>query len=385
MWKVQLFKLNFDGQEAAAAAQVIEEGWLTMGERVQRFEKSFGDLLSRGHSDRVQCLAVTNCTAALQIALKVLEVGPGDEVLVPGFTFVADANVVRMVNAVPVFVDCESPDDLNISLADIERKMTPRTKAVIVVHFAGYPCKIDEIQNICRRRGVGLIEDVAHAPGASYKGRPLGAFGDVGCFSFFSNKNLSMGEGGLVSTTRQDLFEKMRSLRSHGMTTLTLDRHHGRAFTYDVVEPGANYRMDEMHAAIGLVQLAKLERANLARSMLTGQYRKCLARTDVSVPFGDREGEVSSYHVMPVLLPEDCDREAVMEHMKQAGIQTSIHYPPFWSFAAYRDVSPDSMPVIRSIEARELTLPLYPTMATEEVDLVADSLQRAVEAVRRDA
>ena len=372
MWKIQLFKLNFDTREADAVRQTVESGWLTMGERITNFESGFSDYLGGG----AQSLAVANGTAALHMALLALEVGPGDEVVIPALTFVADANAVRLVGAIPVLADCSNLDDWNISVETIERCITPKTKAVMIVHYAGYPCDMPSIVDLCQQHNLKLIEDVAHAPGATVAGRSCGTWGDIGCFSFFSNKNLSIGEGGMVTSCSPELIQRMKYMRSHGMTTLTLDRHKGRAITYDVAEPGLNYRMDEMRAAIGLVQLDKLPAGNTRRKKLTDRYRQNLDGSGVSMPFANmNKDHVSAYHILPVLLPVGADRKAVIEGMKAKGIQSSIHYPPFWNFTAYAgQYSPDDTPVAAEICERELTLPLYPTMTDEDVDLVTASL-----------
>jgi dTDP-4-amino-4,6-dideoxygalactose transaminase len=376
MWKVQLFKLNFDHREADAVRKTVESGWLTMGERITDFESRFSTYLGDG----VQSLAVANGTAALHMALLALGVGLGDEVVIPALTFVADANSVRLVGAKPVLADCSSLDDWNMSVETIERCITPKTKTVMIVHYGGHPCDMPAIVDFCRQRGLKLIEDVAHAPGASVGGRSCGTWGDIGCFSFFSNKNLSIGEGGMVTSCDPELIQRMKYLRSHGMTTLTLDRHKGRAITYDVAEPGLNYRMDEMRAAIGLVQLDKLPAGNARRKDLTDRYRRNLAASSITMPFADSPSDrVSSYHILPVMLPAGCDRKGVIEALKGKGIQSSIHYPPFWNFTAYAgQYSPDHAPVSAEICERELTLPLYPTMTDDEVDLVTSCLLECV-------
>lgn len=377
MWKIQLFKLNFDDQEVKAVADVVAGGWLSMGEKIISFEKNFGHFLGDG----AQCKAVANGTAALHMALLALEVGRGDEVIIPSLTFVADVNVVNLVGATPKLADAASLDNWNMSLESIEKQITEKTKAIIVVHYAGYPCReIVEISRLCREKGIGLIEDVAHAPGATVDGKVCGTFGDVGCFSFFSNKNLSIGEGGMVSTLDVELNKKLGYLRSHGMTTLTLDRHKGRAITYDVVQPGLNYRMDEMRAAIGAVQLNKLPAGNARRGELTERYRSNLRGSPVSIPFGDQPSNVTSvYHILPALLPETADRIAVIGALKEKRIQSSIHYPPFWDFTACRgQFSPNDSPVTADICRRQLTLPLFPTMTEAEVDQVCNALLDAL-------
>jgi len=378
MWDIQLFELNFDDLEVKAVSDVVAGGWLTMGENILSFENSFGNFLGEG----TYCKAVANGTAALYMALLALEVGSGDEVIIPSLTFVADVNVVNIVGAKPKLADATSLNDWNMSLESVEQQITEKTKAVIVVHYAGYPCRdIMAIRELCRHKGIGLIEDVAHAPGASVDGKKCGTFGDVGCFSFFSNKNLSIGEGGMVSTQNQELHQKLAYLRSHGMTTLTLDRHKGRAITYDVAQPGLNYRMDEMRAAIGSVQLEKLPAGNARRRELTSRYRSNLAGTLIVMPFEDQPGKIKSvFHILPVLLPIDADRLSVIGSLKAKGIQSSIHYPPFWDFTAYKEqFLPDDSPITADICLRQLTLPLFPTMTENEVDQVTDALLEAIE------
>ncbi len=374
MWKVQLFKLNYDHREAQAVAAVIESGWLTMGERTSGFEGAFAEFLG----EDAKAAAVANGTAALHLALLALDIGPGDEVIVPAQTFIADLNAVMLTGARPVMADCTSYTDWNVDPADIEAKITPRTKAVMIVHYAGYACDMDSITELCRRRGLRLVEDCAHAPGAKYKGRSLGTFGDVGCWSFFSNKNLSVGEGGMVTTLSPELDCTMRYLRSHGMTTLTLDRHQGRAITYDVVRPGLNYRMDEMRAALGLVQLEKLPGANLARKQIVEQYVRSLSDLrGLVIPFQQRNEVEPSYHIFPVLLPAGMDRALVIEGLKQRGVQSSIHYPAVHEFSAYAGMELGRTPIADEVARRELTLPLYPGMSTGDIATVVEAFRSA--------
>ncbi len=373
MSPIPLFELDYDDAEAAAVAEVLASGWLTMGERVLEFETRFAAMLG---GDGVGCLAVANCTAALYMAAWAAGVGPGDEVIVPGLTFVADANVVRRLGAEPVFADCVSTGDLNVDPDAIERMITPRTRAVIVVHFAGYACDMDRLSHLCRSRGIALIEDVAHAPGATWHGRVLGTIGDFGCYSFFSNKNLAVGEGGMIACGDPEAMQRLRLLRSHGMTAQTLDRHNGRAHGYDVALPGLNLRMDEIHAALGTVQLRKLPSGNRRRAEIAARYRRLLADGPIEVPFAHRTDDAPAHHIMPVLLPRGADRPAIARALKAEGIQTSMHYPPFWSFDAYARVRPESMPHVAEVVERELTLPLFPRMTDEQVERCAAALLR---------
>lgn len=375
MWKVPLFELNFDHQESDAVSAVIESRWLTMGERIQSFESKFATSLGND----VFCTALSSCTAALHLALLASNIGTEDEVVIPALTFVADINAVEMVGATPILADCGSYANWNVTAESIKACLTEKTKAVIVVHFAGYPCEMDPITALCQERGIRLIEDVAHAPGASYKGQACGTFGDFGCFSFFTNKNLSIGEGGMLSAKSAELSQQAQFLRSHGMTTLTLDRHKGRAISYDVVRPGLNYRMDEIRAAIGLVQLSKLQAGNLQRGVLVEYCITALNDSKkVTVPFVGLQDCVCSYHILPVLLDKDVDRTAVINAMKKKGVQTSIHYPSFRQFSAYKDRDFQVTPIADDIAERVLTLPLFPSMSIEQMDYVIESLLEAL-------
>jgi dTDP-4-amino-4,6-dideoxygalactose transaminase len=375
-WTTPLFELNYDERELRAATEVIRSGWITMGEKTQLFEKAFAGFLGEG----VLCTATSSGTAALHMALLAAGVGPGDEVIIPALTFVADINVVQVVGASPIVVDCLSYEDWNISPAGIAAALTPRTKAVLIVHYAGYACDMDAIRAVLHAasggRRVYLIEDCAHAPGARYRGRACGTMGDIGCFSFFTNKNLSVGEGGMFVTRSAPLHEKGRHLRSHGMTTLTLDRHRGRAISYDVVQPGLNYRMDEIRAALGLVQLEKLPQANRRRGELVRRYRELLDPVPrVRVPFRNHAFGEPSYHIFPLLLDEAADRMAVIAGLKHRGIQSSIHYPPFAQFTAYKESGLSHTPLAWEISERELTLPLFPTMSLGQVEFICSTLR----------
>ena len=272
-------------------------------------------------------------------------------------------------------------DCWNLDAPTIEAALTPATRAVVVVHYAGFPCDMPAIMALARARGLAVVEDVAHAPGALLNGKAMGAWGDAGCFSFFSNKNMTTAEGGMLTTQRQDIADRARKLRSHGMTTLTLDRHKGHAFDYDVVELGYNYRMSELNAALGLVQLGRLESGNHRRAELVGAYRERLARiSGLSVPFTTSIG-TSSHHLMPVLLPEGTDRHGVMAHMKEQGIQTSIHYRPIDTFSAYvaAGLGPSTaVPRSHAVGSRVVTLPLYPSMSMTQLDHVCTALAGAL-------
>ena len=380
-WKIPLSDIDYGPEELAAVQAVLESRWLTMGANTQAFEEEFAAYTGAKHA-----IAVANGTAALHLACMAVGLGPGDEVITPSLTFVATANAIRYTGATPVFADVESLNDLDVSLASIEQNLTARTRAIMVMHYGGYPCDMVAITNFAKAHNLIVIEDAAHASGAEIDGRDMGTWGQVGCFSFFSNKNMTTGEGGMVVTNDDETAAKLRILRSHGMTTMSWDRHRGHAWSYDVVDLGYNYRMDEIRAALGRVQLSKLSRNNERRRMLTALYREQLYEMvpEVIVPFKEPRG-IPSSHIMPILLPAGSDRLHFMERMKSFGIQTSIHYPPIHKFKIYADggQSPWELPLTDEVVKREVTIPLYPTMSEDDVlqvvQAVRDSLHDSKE------
>ena len=377
-WRIPLSDMDLGLEEMSAVQEVLQRRWLTMGEVTQEFEREFAAYVGTRHT-----LAVANGTTALHLACLAVGLGPGDEAIVPSLTFVATANAIRYTGATPVFADIIGENDLNISPQSLEHLLTERTRAIVVVHYGGYACDMPRIAAFAREHGLSVIEDAAHATGSDLNGRKLGTFGQVGCFSFFSTKNLATGEGGMLVTDNDALYEKMRLMRSHGMTTLTWDRHKGHAWSYDVVELGYNYRIDEIRAALGRVQLGKLERNNARRRHLTQLYRESLRELapQITVPFTDHPG-VSSAHIMPILLAQGTDRTAFMAHMKAHGIQTSIHYPPIHLFTYYRKQlgrHPGMLPLTEAVGLCEVTLPLYPGMTDQDVRTVVDAIRLAFE------
>jgi dTDP-4-amino-4,6-dideoxygalactose transaminase len=345
-----------------------------MGQKTLDFESAFAGFLGY-HS---QCLAVSNGTAALHLALLACGIRPGDEVITPSLTFIADQNVTWCLGASNVLADITSMEDWSMDPEEIESRITDKTKAVMIVHYAGYACDMDRIVDICRRRNIYLIEDCAHTPGADYKGRSLGTFGDISAFSFFSNKNLAVGEGGMVVTRTPELYKRLKGLRSHGMTVPSFDRYKGRAVSYDIEMPGFNYRIDEIRSALGLVQLRKLDASNGKRKEITNYYFKRLDKiSQITVPYRHFSRGKPNYHIMPILLSAETDRNKVIESMKEDGVQTSIHYPAIQNFTAYKGKI-NTTPKAEYVAAHELTLPLYPTMTFEEVDLVCDALEKGL-------
>lgn len=369
--KIFLSDIDFTDAEIREVVKVLKRKWLSQGETTRAFEERFCRYLKCKHA-----FAVSSCTTALHLALRVLGVKPGDEVIVPSLTFVATVNAVVYTGATPVFADAAGLDNFNISPDDIQRKITRRTKAVIVMHYGGYACDMDAVKSIAKRHGLFVVEDAAHGVGGTYKGKKLGTLGDAGCFSFFANKNLVTGEGGMIVTDEDALAEKIRLLRSHGMTTSSWDRYKGHSFSYDVLDIGYNYRFDEMRSAIGLVQLKKLEKNNRKRKMLVNRYRKNLKGLEAcSVPFSDFTG-TPAYHLFPVILHSIVNRAELMARLNESGLQTSIHYPPVHLFSFYRNRMKNvKLPVTEAIGKRVVTLPLHPLMKADDVDYITNTLK----------
>jgi dTDP-4-amino-4,6-dideoxygalactose transaminase len=373
-WSVPLSDVLVDDEIEDAVVQAVRSGWWSTGPRVAELEREFARFSGARHA-----MAVANGTAALHLALLASGCGPGDEVLLPSLNFVAAANTIVHTGATPVFCDIGGADDLNVSPEDLEAAIGPRTRAVVVMHYGGHPCRMDAILELAQRNGVALIEDAAHAPGALWQSRMCGTIGDVGCFSFFSNKNLPVGEGGMVVTDDDALAEKARLLRSHGMTTLTWDRHRGHASNYDVVVEGFNYRLDELRAAIALVQLGRLERQNAERARIVGLYRDALdGRNGLTVAFAPRADVTPAHHLAVLLLPEGCERAQFRASLVEREIQTSVHYPPIHRFRVYREfASRRALPWTEAVAERLVTLPLFPHMSDDQVCAVTDAVASA--------
>jgi dTDP-4-amino-4,6-dideoxygalactose transaminase len=375
-WRVPLFDTRFSPEEEEAVLRPLRAAWLTMGEEVQALERELAEASGAPHA-----IAVCNCTAALELAAAALAIGPGQEVLCPSLTFVASASAFRQRGATVRFCDITGPDDLTLDPQAVEAAITPATRAVVAVHYAGFPCDMERLAAIAKWHELLLIEDCAHACFTRYDGKTLGLHGAVGAFSFYSNKNITCGEGGALLTDNPKTAERLRLLRSHGMTVPTLERHKGHAFTYDVLEPGFNYRLDELRAALLRAQLRKLPAFLEGRRRVFRAYQQRLAGSPIHVPFtGGRfapHWESTAVHIMPVLLPEGTDRTAVMGRLKEAGIQTSLHYPPVHRFAAYAD-GRQALARTEQVAARELTLPLYPALREEDIDYVVRKLLAAV-------
>ena len=357
---VPLFDVRLTDEHVDAVAETLRSGWLTMGPRTKEFEEAYADHLGVPHA-----IALSSCTAALHLAYLAAGVGRGDEVIVPAITFVASAAAARYCGAEPVLADVLGDHDLGLDPGEVERRITPRTKAVCAVHYAGYGADVERLRDICGEHGLALIEDSAHDPTRA----PTGL---AGCYSFFSNKVLSCGEGGLLATSDDAVAERVRSLRSHAMTSGTWDRHKGHSTGYDVTGLGFNYRLDEPRAALLTARLAGLRDDVASRRRLVHRYREALRDVaGITVPYGDDEVDGSSCYVMPTIVDRPELRDPLRAFLlDERRVQTSVLYPAIHEFTAYADAGAGSLPKSERIARAELTLPLYPHLSEPDQDRV---------------
>jgi dTDP-4-amino-4,6-dideoxygalactose transaminase len=367
-YKIPLFDLNFDDSEEKAVIETLRSKWISIGPKSQEFESAFAELFEVKNA-----VSLANCTAALHLALLALKIGPNDEVLCPSLSFAATANCIKYVGATPVFCDIMSLMNPTISSDEIKQKTTSKTKAIIVMHYAGYSCNMDEIMSFAKTNGLKVIEDACHAPLSEYKGQKLGTIGDIGCFSFFSNKNISTGEGGMIITNDDTICASLKLLRSHGMTSMSYERSKGHATAYDIVELGYNFRMDDIRSSIGIVQLKKLLPDLKKRAIIRKCYLELLKEEKrILIPF-ENENEFSSNYIFPIVIKDPNKRDLVREKLHNSGIQTSVHYPPIHRFTIY-ETEYIELPITDLFAASTLTLPMYGTLTSADIEFIVSTL-----------
>jgi len=373
-YKIPLFDLNFDESEERAVIETLRSKWISTGPRTLEFEKKFSSLLNIKHS-----IALSNCTVALHLAMILCDVKEGDEVICPSLTFVATVNAIRYVNANPVFADIKSYDDLTIDPVDIENKITDKTKAIVVMHYGGFACNMDAIMSTAKKYNLKVIEDACHGPMSEYHYKKLGTIGDIGCFSFFSNKNISTGEGGMLVTNNPAFDEKAKLIRSHGMTSLSYERSKGHSTSYDVVDLGYNYRMDDIRASIGMVQLEKLNGDLNKRAEVRKIYIQELDRNDnIIIPFKDYK-EFSSNYIFPIVLKNStCEkRDEIRNKLAENGIQTSVHYPAVHNFSIYKNFK-RNLPVTNYVTDNLITLPMYGNLGKSDISFITQTINNII-------
>ena len=372
-----------DDSDIEAAVSAIKSGWTTMGPKTIEFEKSFAQYTGMPFS-----LAVSSCTAALHIALKVCGIGAGDEVIVPVNTFIATAEVVLYCGATLVFADIDR-DTHCISVDSIYRLLSPKTKAIIPVHFAGTPCAMDAILDIAGQHNLYVIEDAAHALPSWYGGRLAGTLGHVGCYSFYATKTLATGEGGMLVTRNEEWAQRAGRLRLHGMNRDAWKRYdRGGSWQYDIEEMGYKYNMTDIAAAMGLSQLKKVEMLQKKREEIASKYSDAFAVSDALIPYIVKEG-ISAWHLYPLKINPEAltiSRDEFIMKLEERGIKTSVHFIPLYRFSYFINKYGNQekyFPNCEWIFAREISLPIYPSMTNEQIDYVIESVLAIAQKFKR--
>ena len=365
---------DFDDAEIAEVAAAIRSGWATTGPRTAQFEQEFREYVQARHA-----LAVNSCTAGLHLALAALGIGPGDEVITTPLTFCATVNVILQVGATPVLADIGP--DLNIDPAAIRHAITSRTRAIMPVHIGGLPCDMQEIWRIARQHGLKVIEDAAHATGSQIAGVPVGTGqSDAVAFSFYATKNLSTGEGGMVTTEDPELERRMRTLCLHGIGRDAWNRYSEKGnWYYEVVECGFKYNMSDIMAALGLVQLHKIERMTARRSEIARRFNQAFAEMPEFELPPTRPGDRHCWHLYALRLHLDrlsIDRAQFIDEMRRKGIGCSVHFIPIPLHPYYRSALPIGDPCARALAEypRLVSLPLYSAMTNDDVERVVDAV-----------
>lgn len=356
--------------EIEKVTEVLQSGWWTTGPKVTEFEKAFSDYIG----EKTGAVSLSSCTAGLYLGLLAYGIGPGDEVIVPTWTFAATAHVVGWTGAKPVLCDIEG-DSLNIDVEEAEKLITPATKAIMPVHIAGFPCNQDAIASLARRYNLIIIEDAAHAAGTKYNGKKIGLFGDMAVFSFYATKNLATGEGGMVVSKHSEIIEKIRKLSYFGINKKAFERYSKfGTWYYEIEENGYKFNFDSIHAALGLVQLAKLDKMNARRREIADIYKKNL---DPRIRYTrDDPTHFHNYHLFPILVdPELIQRDVLIEELKKRNIGTGVHFIPLHIHPYYRkQCAGRKFPKADEFFKRILSLPMFPGMSDKDVSDVYNTV-----------
>ena len=377
--RVPFFRPSIEDRDVEAVVGSLRSGWITTGPNVNQLEEELAAYTGARYVN-----AVNSCTAAMHLALEAWDIGPGDEVITSVYTFTATANVILHTGASPVLVDVMDNGTANIDPEAIERSITPRTKAIIPVHFAGEPCDMDAIRDIAGRHGVKVLEDAAHAIGALYHGRAIGTLSDATAFSFYANKNMTTGEGGALATDDEALSERVRLLTLHGMSRDAWRRYDaGGSWRYDIAEFGWKYNLPDMAAALGRQQLARLDHFIEERTRVARRYYANLRDVEELLLPGFDEANRQAWHLLVVRVTDKAkaSRDDVIRRLAERGIGTSVHFIPLHLFTAYRDLGDwkeSDFPVAERFFSGAISLPMFPELREDEVDLVCEELVAAV-------
>lgn len=366
-------KQEIGDADIKAVIEALCSGWLTTGPRVSEFEKAFATYCGAGEG-----VAVNSGTAALHCAMRALDIQPGDEVIVPALTFAASANAALYEGGVPVFADVEA-DTLLVDPLSVAMKITPKTRAIVAVDYAGQPADYDALRELARGRGITLVADACHAPGATYKGRRTGTLADISCFSFHPVKHLTTCEGGMAVTDDSAVATHMRRFRNHGIDSDHRSREASGAHAYDMAELGYNYRLPDVQCALGMAQLARLPGWVARRQHIAKLYDTALTGVAEVTPLKTHADRTNVHHLYVVKVSDGIDRERVFTRMRAEGIGVNVHYAPVYlhSFYRKRGYGARLAPVAEAVSQQILTLPMFPAMTGADVDRVVAALVRA--------
>jgi len=353
---------------------VLESGWLTSGATTKEFERAFADAVGASHA-----IAVNSCTAALHLGLVAANIGPGDEVIVPTMTFAATAEVVAYTGADLVLVDVDA-DTVCIDPAKVQEAITPRTRAVMPVHYGGQAAPMAEIIALAKAHGLWIVEDAAHAFPATYQGAPIGSIGDVTCFSFYANKTITTGEGGMLTTEDEEIADRIRLLSLHGLSRSAWRRWETRsAWDYDIVETGYKYNLTDIASAIGIEQLQRAQDLRSQRKVLAAEYDRLFDGSKIE-PVVVSSPDDSAWHLYVIRVANRAVRDRVIERLQQAEIGSSVHYKPLHLHPQYEaNFDRNSFPVASSLFDRIISLPLFPGLTTDQVRIVAETCIAALD------
>lgn len=367
-------------EEVEAVAEVIRSGWLTMGAKTFEFERQFASYVGAKYA-----VAVSSCTAALHLALEAVGLAAGDEVIVPTTTFTATAEVVTYFGARPVLVDVD-PITLNLDVADVERKITTKTRAIIPVHFAGQPCDLGGVGELARQHRLHVIEDAAHALPSEYEGRRIGGISELAAFSFYATKTLSTGEGGMITTDNEEYVNRLQMMRLHGISRDAWKRYSAEgSWYYEVIEAGYKYNFTDLQAALGLIQLEKCDAMNEARRSIAEGYSRAFSSYPALQTPQVLPRRTTAWHLYVLRLHLErlrIDRDTFIRELADAGVCTSVHFIPLHLHPFYEKTygyKRGDFPVAEREYARSISLPIYPTMTEEEVEYVTSAVVDVIE------
>jgi perosamine synthetase len=374
---------SIEEEDISAVVEVLRSDWLTTGPKVNEFERAFAARVGAR-----EAVAVANGTAALHAAVYALRIGPGDEVIVPAMTFAASANCVVYQGGAPVFVDVER-ETLLIDVAQAESKITPRTKAIVAVDYAGQPCDYDSLRRIADRRGIAIIGDACHALGGKYKDRNVGTLGDLSVFSLHPVKHITTGEGGVITTDDEELARRMRVFRNHGITSDHRQREAGGSWFYEMVDLGFNYRLTDLQCALGLSQLRRLDAWIERRQQIARHYDRAFEDIEAVSPLRVRRDVSHAYHLYVIRVRTDllsADRSRIFAALRAEGIGVNVHYVPVHLHPFYRErfgTKPGICPAAEAAYEQIISLPIFPMMTDADADDVIAAVRKVVEAYRK--